>query len=103
MFENQRKALDAEHAEKLGERWFYVENGYYPFGVGAHRNDPDRGLEEWLTPAKWAAYRAGNLSREKAVEMAVKRGAADLVKTQAGWVLNVSGAFLPNAGLRLKV
>lgn len=83
MFENLKKAIEAETAAKLEDRRFYIENGYYPSWAVDHRDELNRGLRKWLTPAKWAAYQAGSLSREKAVEIAVKRSAADLVKSQA--------------------
>lgn len=83
MFENLKKAIEAETAAKSKDRRFYIENGYYPSWAKEHRKNPDEGLKQYSTPAKWAAYQAGSLSREKAVEIAVKRSAADLVKSQA--------------------
>ena len=83
MFENLKKALKADTAEKLENRRYYIENGYFPTWAAESRNNPDRGLQEWLTPAKWEAYKAGTLTREKAVEIAVKRSTADLLKSQA--------------------
>lgn len=83
MFENLRKAIEAETAAKLEDRRFYIENGYFPTWAEEHRHNADQGLKEWSTAKKWEAYQAGSLSREKAVEIAVKRGAADLMKSQA--------------------
>ena len=74
------KAVNAE-AElcKDGKR-FYIENGFCRTWAAEHRTDPDRGLKEWSTPKKWEAYHAGTLPREKAVEIAEKRAAADVEK-----------------------
>ena len=82
MFENLEKAVAAETAEKVNTLVFYIENGFCPSWAVEHRQNPDRGLEEHSTPAKWEAYKAGTLSREKAVEIAVKRGTRDIMKWQ---------------------
>jgi len=80
MFEHLEKALEADTAEKINTRTFYIENGFCPSWAVEHRQNPDRGLEEYSTPAKWEAYKAGTLSREKAVEIAVKRGTREIMK-----------------------
>lgn len=73
MFENLRKLfIESREAEKERLR-FYIVNGWYPTWNEAERNNPDRGLEKYSTPAKWDAYKAGTLTREKAVSLAVAR------------------------------
>lgn len=73
MFENLKKAIiESREAEKERCR-FYIVNGWYPTWNEAERANPDRGLERYSTPAKWNAYKAGTLTREKAVAYAVKR------------------------------
>ena len=78
MFENLRKAVEAEAAERERVRRFYIEKGYCPTWAEEHRQNPDKGLQEYSTPAKWAAYQAGSLSREKAVEIASRRGLKEI-------------------------
>lgn len=78
MFENLRKAVEAEAAERERVRRFYIEKGYCPTWAEGHRQNPDKGLQEYSTPAKWAAYQAGSLSREKAVEIASRRGLKEI-------------------------
>lgn len=74
------KAVNAEaDTRKDGER-FYIENGFGRTWAAEHRTDPDRGLKEWSTPKKWDASQAGTLPREKAVDIAYKRAAADVEK-----------------------
>ena len=83
MFENLRNALTAEHADRAALLAFYIENGYMPTWAEENRNTPDAGLQRWSTPAKWAAYQAGTLAREKAVQLATARALRDLEKTHA--------------------
>ena len=73
MFENLRKMfIESREAEKERCR-FYIVNGWYPTWNEAERSNPDRGLERYSTPAKWNAYKAGTLTREKAVALAIAR------------------------------
>lgn len=76
------QAIEAEAVERERVRRFYIENGYCPTWAEEHRQNPDKGLQKYSTPAKWEAYKAGTLSREKAVEIAVKRGAREIIKWQ---------------------
>lgn len=61
----------------------YVERGYYPHWSEEHCNDPDRGLKQYSTAAKWEAYKAGTLSREKAVALATKRALKEVQQSEA--------------------
>lgn len=74
------KAVNAEAELRKDGKRFYIENGFCRTWAAEHRTDPDRGLKEWSTPKKWEAYQAGTLPREKAVEIAQKRAAADVEK-----------------------
>ena len=74
------KAVNAEAELRKDGKRFYIENGFFRTWAAEHRTDPDRGLKEWSTPKKWEAYQAGTLPREKAVEIAQKRAAADVEK-----------------------
>lgn len=81
MFEKIKKELAKEHALELKNARFYVDRGYYPTWSTEHRNNADAGLKAHSTPAKWEAYRAGTIDREKAVEIAYKRAARELEKS----------------------
>ena len=74
------KAVNAEAELRKDGKRFYIENGFCRTWAAEHRTDPDRGLKEWSTQKKWGAYQAGTLPREKAVEIAQKRAAADVEK-----------------------
>lgn len=70
-YETRRK--DAAH---------FVQFGFMPSWAEEHRTDPDRGLRQYSTPAKWAAYQAGTLSREKAVEIATRRALKEVTANE---------------------
>lgn len=70
-YETRRK--DAAH---------FVQFGFMPSWAEEHRTDPDRGLKQYSTPAKWAAYQAGTLSREKAVEIATRRALKEVTANE---------------------
>lgn len=82
-FDRIRKELDREHAARLADANHYIEKGYFPTWAEEHRTDPDRGLKAHSTAAKWDAYKAGTLPREKAVEIAYKRAAKEEEKHHA--------------------
>lgn len=71
MFENLRKALIEENNTREEETRFYIQHGYMK--TWAVKTESDNGLQRWSTPAKWEAYKAGKITREKAIDYAVKR------------------------------
>lgn len=91
-FDRIRKELDREHAARLADSRHYIEKGYFPTWAEEHRTDPDRGLKAHSTAKKWEAYKAGELSREKAVEIAYKRAAKEEEKHHAKNVEKLSQA-----------
>lgn len=80
MFPNLCEALSEEADRRRAENRFFIENGFFPSWAKEHQTDPERGLKQYSTPKKWEAYQAGTLSREKAVEIAVKRGEKEIDK-----------------------
>ena len=72
-FPHLTEEIRTEYETRRNEVAFYVENGFFPSWAEEHRSDPDRGLKQYSTPAKWEAYKAGTISREKAVETATRR------------------------------
>ena len=78
------KAEVQQDSEKKKENTaFYIENGYFPTWAEEHRGDPDRGLREYSTARRWEQYKAGEISREKAVELATKRALKAVEKDTA--------------------
>ena len=82
-FPKLSEAVHAEALTRMSGEAFYIENGYFETWAAEHRGDPDRALREYLTPAKWDAYQAGTLSRERAVEAAAERAFAEVKKWEA--------------------
>lgn len=80
MFPNLCEALSEEADRRKTENRFFIENGFFPSWAKEHQTDPERGLKQYSTPKKWEAYQGGTLSREKAVEIAVKRGEKEIDK-----------------------
>lgn len=73
-----------EDAQTTAEnRRFYILNGYMPSWAEEHRTDPDEGLKEYSTETRWNQYKAGTISREKAVELATARALKKLDKNTA--------------------
>ncbi len=70
------------YEQKRTEKAAYINAGYMPTWAEEHRTNADRGIQENLTPAKWAAYTAGTLSREKAVELATVRALKKIDKIE---------------------
>ncbi|SCJ25383.1 Uncharacterised protein [uncultured Ruminococcus sp.] len=78
------KAEVQQDSEKKKENTaFYIENGYFPTWAEEHRGEPDRGLREYSTARRWEQYKAGEISREKAVELATKRALKAVEKDTA--------------------
>lgn len=74
------KRVLAESEKKTADTIFYIENGYFPTWAEEHRTDPDRGLKANSTETRWNQYKAGTISREKAVEFATKRAKKKIEK-----------------------
>lgn len=82
-FTEIKKAV-LEDAKKAAEdRRFYIVNGYMPTWAEEHRTELDRGLKEYSTSRRWEQYKAGEISREKAVELATKRSDKAIEKDTA--------------------
>ena len=68
---------------KIAELFCYVANGYYPSWAEEHRTNTDRGLQLYSTVTRWAQYQRGEISREKAVELATRRALKEVEKSHA--------------------
>ena len=73
MYQRTENQIKREYARKRNATAQFIKRGYFPDWAEEHRNDPERGLKQYSTPAKWAAYQAGKIDRRKAVELATVR------------------------------
>lgn len=74
-----KNVLD-DSAKRAEEIVFFINNGYFPTWSSEHCTDKDRGLGEYSTARRWEQYRSGEISREKAVELAIKRAVTSIKK-----------------------
>lgn len=80
-----------EDAEQTAEnRRFFILNGYIPTWAEEHRGDLDRGLKQYSTARRWEQYKAGEITREKAVEFATKRALKKIEKKKPPRILQGS-------------
>lgn len=82
-FPELRRLVKADAEKDTAEKRCYIENGYFPTWAEEHRTDPDRGLKAYSTAHRWEQYQAGEISREKAVELATKRALKEIEKDTA--------------------
>lgn len=79
---SERLIEAAEHDKETTK--FYIENGFCENWNEESKVFSDNGLKRYSTETRWMQYQNGNITREKAVEFAVKRMIknkdADLIK-----------------------
>lgn len=73
MFENLKNRIEAEAAAAKENTRFHIENGYYPTWSEENRVFSDNGIKHYCTARRWDQYQAGEISREKIVELTIKR------------------------------
>lgn len=73
MFERLENLLIDEHKKVTEQRRFYIENGYCKERHESHHEQNDDGLRRYSTAKRWEQYKAGTITREKAVELATIR------------------------------
>lgn len=83
MFENLRAALYQEHENKKAAAREYIQHGYMKTWAAEHQKESDEGIKRHSTAARWDAYQAGRITREKAVELATARRMKELEKELA--------------------
>lgn len=66
MFELLRNELIKDHEIQKQKRRLFIENGF-------SREKDDNGIRRYSTDTRWKQYQEGTISREKAVEYAIKR------------------------------
>lgn len=81
-FPHLAEEIRTEYETRRNDAAFYVENGFFPSWAEEYCTDPDRGLKQYSTPAKWEAYKGGTLSREKAIEIATRRALKEVTANE---------------------
>lgn len=54
---------------------FYIKSGYFESWANENKENanPDKGLRRYSTGTRWQQYLTGEISRDKAIELAIKR------------------------------
>lgn len=79
-YEYLRRELNAQKETEKDNTLFFIKNGFFESWNPEHRTDPDRGIRNYSTAARWNHYNAGQITREKAIEFASKRYLKQLAK-----------------------
>lgn len=64
--------IEKEAEQKKERAIFFIKNGFLPDWNGEHTKT-DRGLGQHSTATRWDQYQNGEITREKAIEFAIKR------------------------------
>lgn len=83
MFELLKAALQKDYENRKAEAREYIQHGYIAHWAEEHKKESDEGIKRNSTSAKWDAYQAGRITREKAVELATARRMKELEKELA--------------------
>lgn len=82
-FTEIKKIVTEDSDSRKESTAFYISNGYRPTWSEEHHGDSDRGLKEYSTAHRWEQYTRGEITREKAVELATKRALKEIEKDTA--------------------
>lgn len=82
-FTEIKKAVKEDAEQTAENRRFFILNGYMPTWAEEHHGDLDRGLKQYSTARRWEQYKVGEITREKAVELATKRALKEIEKDTA--------------------
>lgn len=83
MFENLKNHVLAAAAAEKEKARFYIENGYYPTWAEENKKPGDNGIKRHCTARRWDQYQAGEITREKIVELTIKRAEKEIDKETA--------------------
>lgn len=72
-FEHLAHMIEREAEQKQKNARFYIEHGYLKSWGEQHHTESDNGIERESTSLRWKQYKNGEITREKAVEFAIKR------------------------------
>ena len=93
-----RKELKEEHKKKLAENAEYIKNGFLSRWGGMYEISDD-GIKRYSTATRWEQYKAGTITREKAIELATAREAKNIEKSYNAKIAlldAVEAAEMPN-------
>lgn len=83
MFETLKKHVENTAAQELEITRFFIQNGYCESWAEEHRQPGDSGIQRHSTARRWEQYQAGEISREKIVELTSKRAEREKAKQTA--------------------
>ena len=83
MFTNLKKHVMQEAASKKENTRFYIENGYFKSWAKEHHIFSDKGIAAHCTARRWDQYKAGEISREKIIDLTIKRAEKEIDKDAA--------------------
>lgn len=75
-----RKELKAEYKKQIAENAEFIKNGFLSRWGGMYETSDD-GIKRYSTATRWEQYKAGTITREKAVELATAREAKNIEKS----------------------
>ena len=73
IFPQLSKLIAIEAEKKKASAKCYIDKGYCPTWSEEHRTESDNGLKQHSTAHRWEQYTAGEITRENAVDFALKR------------------------------
>lgn len=73
MFENLKNRVEAEAVASKKNSRFFIENGYCETWADVSKNFGDEGIKRYCTNKRWDQYQAGEIDREKIVQLTIKR------------------------------
>ena len=82
-FTEIKKEAAQDSETKKSNTAFYIENGFCLSWSDERKTASDEGLERYSTETRWNQYRAGQITREKAVELATARATKAIEKETA--------------------
>ncbi len=88
-YKNIKNELNKDLRQELENNEVYIKLGYFPTWAQEHRTDSERGLKHWSTEYRWQQYQLGEITRDKAIEYAIKRATTQINKKYAGRVAHL--------------
>lgn len=83
MFEALKKHVENTAAQELETTRFFIQHGYCKNWSENECKEGDRGIQRYCTARRWEQYPAGEISREKIVELTTKRAEREKAKETA--------------------
>lgn len=83
MFETLKKHVENTAAQELEETRFFIQHGYTKTWPECERQEGDTGIQRYCTSRRWEQYQVGEISRDKIVELTIKRAEREKAKRTA--------------------